>query len=147
MGNIPNGLYEFVGQTRRIVSNWSPDRRQRLATEIKVAQRASQPRAAVTQAITKEPELRALAQQLLVPRNAGQFWAFIAALLAVLTLAHGLSQGPTIDEQRQTVINQPTYIEQPQSERMPPARPADKPPPRPSKRRKPKGSGRKKRKR
>jgi len=129
MGSIPDGFYDFIGRTLRIVSNWSPERRQHLASEIASARRADDPRAAVEAAIESEPDLRALAQTLLVPRDPGQFWAFIAALVAIIAL---LASGPTVNEQTviEKVITQPAPT-------TPQAVPKTKPPSPPARQHKP----------
>jgi hypothetical protein len=99
MGSIPGGFYDFIGETLRLLSNWSPERLSQLVTNLQRARRAPDPRSATTAALQEEPGLQAVAQRLLVPRNAGEFWALVAALLTLLAL---LNQYGQADEQ--TVI-------------------------------------------
>jgi hypothetical protein len=118
MGSVPGGLYEFRDEVLLLTSTWPRDRLQKFATAIEAAQRA-QNRAAAEAAITANPEFAEIARRLLVPRDPGQFWAMIAVLLSVLTLAIG-NQGETINVTQRTVIEQ-----------VAPAKPTTKPPPRP----------------
>lgn len=101
MGSIPDGFYDFIGETLRIVSNWSPERQRRFAEELRQARQASDPRAATATTLRGEPELQGIAERFLIPRNPGEFWALIAALLTLLAL---LAQFGGADEQ--TVIQQ-----------------------------------------
>jgi len=126
---VPEGVYELVSMTQEAISDWSAQRREQFVAGIAKAKEGADPREAVTQAIKKEPELSRVAQ-LLIPRDAAAFWAFVMVMLAVFHGGHS-----TIVEQQ---INHPTYIEQVQT---------SKPPPRPPKRRKAKGNGRRNRKR
>ncbi len=43
MGSIPDGFYEFIGQTLRIVSDWSPERRQHLRSGDRVCSKGRRP--------------------------------------------------------------------------------------------------------
>jgi hypothetical protein len=120
MGSIPDGFYEFIGQTLRIVSDWSPERQREFAANLKTARRAPDPRRATAAALEREPGLRDIAQRLLVPRNAGEFWALAAALLALLTL---LNQYGQTDEQ--TVIERVIHDPAPTVPRQEWSRPPD----------------------
>ncbi len=135
MGSIPDGLYEFVGVTRQIIEKWPAGQQQRLATQIKAAERRPQARDAVMQAISAYDELRPIAQRFLVPRNAGEFWAMIAALLAAIALITGLPAENVTYNEHTTNIKQITQARgRPTTE--PESRP--EPPPKAPKRSKPK---------
>lgn len=86
VGSIPDGIYEFIGETLNIVSSWSPERIQRFTAALELARGAPDARAATEAVIAQHEDLLDLAKRLLVPRDAGQFWAFVAALLALLAL-------------------------------------------------------------
>jgi hypothetical protein len=118
-GTIPDGLYSFIGQTLRIVSTWSPGHRQRLATELAAAKAGPNPRAAAEAAIRKEPDLLGVAQRLLIPRDAGEFWAFVAVLLAAIALL-GSQTGDNITVNEETVIENITSEPTPTKPRLPP---------------------------
>ncbi len=135
MGSVPDGLYEFVGETLNIVSSWSPERIQRLAEALETARNGPNPRAAAEAVIAENEDLLGIANRLLVPRNAGEFWAFVAALLALFTLLSARQSDQTIIVNEKTIIEQITV--------NPPAPTANRPKPRferrdiPGKRRKP----------
>jgi hypothetical protein len=127
MGTIPDGFYEFVGDTLTIVSRWSPERRRRFAGELEKA-RGSGNRSAAEAVVRKQPDLLPVAQRLLIPRNAGEFWAFIAALLTAIALL-GSQSGGNVTVNERTVIEKVTSKPKPskpeasttRSERPPPS--------------------------
>jgi hypothetical protein len=86
MGSIPDGFYEFVGETLRVVATWPTERRSHLAAELRQARRAPDPRAAAVVTLQGEPELRGIAERFLVPRNPSDFWAMVSAIMTLLTL-------------------------------------------------------------
>jgi hypothetical protein len=104
-GTIPDGLYEFVGSTLAIVSKWTPHHRQSFAGELERAKASPTPRPAAEAVIRKQPDLLPVAQRLLIPRNAGEFWAFIATLLAAIALL-GSEAGPDVTVNEKTVIEE-----------------------------------------
>jgi len=85
-GTIPDGFYDFIGETLRVISDWEPERQRRLARDLARARQAPDPRGATVAALQSEPSFQAIAQRLLVPRNAGEFWTLVAAIAAVLAL-------------------------------------------------------------
>jgi hypothetical protein len=103
IGRVPDGLYEFIGDTLDVVSGWAPKLRQQFASELQAAKDQADPQRAALAAFQKRPELRAVAQRLLVPRTAGDFWAFIATVLAAIALLGGRG-GDTTNVNVQTVI-------------------------------------------
>jgi hypothetical protein len=104
MGSIPDGLYEFVGETLNIVSSWTPERIQSLTAALETARNAPNPRAAAEAVIAENEDLLGIAKKLLIPRDAGQFWGFVAALLALLALLNACQTDPSITVNEQTVI-------------------------------------------
>jgi hypothetical protein len=138
-GTIPDGLYEFVGDTLRIISDWTPERRQQFANELQAAKAQPDPQQAALAAFTRQPELGDMARRLLVPRNAGEFWAFIATILTAVALLGG-QVSDTTNVNVQTVIQacptpeaalkEPSASRQPENDRRPP-------PQRPHRRRRP----------
>jgi hypothetical protein len=112
MGSIPDGLYDFVGETLSIASTWSPERIQRLIAALQGARNAANPREATEAALAEDDELLDVVRRLVIPRNPAEFWAFIAALLALLMLLNASLSDPGITVNEQTVIqqivNQPT---------------------------------------
>jgi hypothetical protein len=137
-GSIPDGLYQFYGESRSILSTWSPERLQLLASELRAARERSDRRAAEA-ALGKDANLYAVASRLLIPRDAGQFWAFIAVLIALLVLLQG--------EQKTTVpVTPPPATARPPAQRTRPKQPmaeppaaANKPPPPPPRKQHKKG--------
>ena len=83
-GSVPDGVYDTVGDTLNIVSTWSQERIAHLVESLEQARTASDPLAATQTALAEEPEIWGLASRLLVPTNPAEFWAFIAALFAIL---------------------------------------------------------------
>jgi hypothetical protein len=104
LGTIPDGLYEFVGDTLNIVSSWTPERIQRLVAGLETARNGPNPRAATEAVIAENEDLLEVASRLLIPRDAGEFWAFVAALLALLMLLSASQTDPNITVNEQTVI-------------------------------------------
>lgn len=104
-GPIVPGMYDFVGDTLHVVSTWPQDRIERLAAALAATRKQPNGRAKAEALLAAEPGLSELAKRLVIPRDAGQFWAFIAALLALLTL---LSSGDKATVTRETVIERVT---------------------------------------
>jgi len=84
MGSVPDGVYDTLGDTMNIVSTWSSDRIIRLVEGLEQARSAPDPLAATESVLAKEPEVWDIASRLLVPTNPAEFWAFVAALFAIL---------------------------------------------------------------
>jgi len=97
-GSIPDGLYEFVDETLNIVSTWPQERIERLLVELQGAKSQPDPRAAAEAVIASDEDLVDVAKRLLIPRDAGQFWAFVGALLAALALV-------TANRAESTIVN------------------------------------------
>jgi hypothetical protein len=87
VGSVPDGIYHFRDETLHIVSTWPEERRKDLADKLAAAQQA-QDRQAVEHALAQESDFRDLLLQLLVPTNAGEFWALVAAIIAALVFLH-----------------------------------------------------------
>jgi hypothetical protein len=128
MGSVPDGLYDFTGETLRIISDWTPERRQRLATALQAVREQPNARVAAEAVIASEPELLAVAKRLLIPHTAGEFWALVAALVAILTLTQtgsGTTSAPA-----------PSADPSPRGLVVPPSRARPPPPPRKEQRKK-----------
>jgi hypothetical protein len=95
MGSIPDGVYEFAGETLRIISAWDRAHLDRFADALGQASRQPDRRRATEAALAAEPEFRSLAR-LLIPRDAGQFYGFVAVLVAALALMQSCRSDPTI---------------------------------------------------
>jgi hypothetical protein len=98
MGRIPDGIYDAVGNTLRIVTSWSPEAREQLAEALTHARSAGD-RAAAAEAINEAPGLRDVAARI-APRDPAQFWAFVACLLMLLQLlgVGGSDSSVTVNE-------------------------------------------------
>lgn len=131
MGSVPDGIYEFVDEAEKIISSWSPIRRQRLAEEVAAA-RDSRNRAAATQAITRDSRLGAVAQRFLVPRNAGDFWALVSVLLAIAALV-GSQSSPSLTVNMNKPGPNKTWTGNPESPSSPGPKAQDKMAPKKSK--------------
>jgi len=84
VGSVPDGVYDTLDDTLNIVSTWSPDRITRLIESLEQARNAPDPLTATEGVLAQEPELWNIATRLLVPTNSAEFWAFVAALFAIL---------------------------------------------------------------
>jgi hypothetical protein len=89
MGSVPDGVYDTLGDTLNVVSTWSPARINRVIKSLEQAQRAPDPFAATQAALAREQELWALANRFLIPSNPAEFWAFVAAVFAILMYLKG----------------------------------------------------------
>jgi hypothetical protein len=123
-GTIPDGLYRFVGETLKIVQAWSPEQREALRQAINAAREQTNPRRAVQEAITKDPDLADIAKKLLIPRNAGEFWVLVTVLLTALALLAAVQAGTRTTVNEHTVIEQvlkdPATARAPERKRPPP---------------------------
>jgi len=124
MGSIPDGLYQFAGDTLRIFAAWPTDRLQHVATTLATAKAAAD-RNAVEQALGKEPDLAAILKKLSPLQDGPTFWAFISALLAAIMLLLAGQNDPNVTVNQETVIQrivtQPTStVPQAVSKRPPP---------------------------
>jgi hypothetical protein len=119
MGEIPDGVYDFVGDAVRAVaaSDYSLERLERIAALVAQARAAGIPAAEVVATIEREaPELAAVARRLLVPKTPADLIAWLTLLLMVLQLhlASGHRSQPTeADIERLTERAVERAIEQP----------------------------------
>jgi hypothetical protein len=94
-GRILDGLYEFAEDTLHTFTATTPHSAQQIQRLIRIVQRAQRGEATaqdVANTITREaPGLGAIAQRLLIPKNAGEFYALLALLFTILVLlsSHG----------------------------------------------------------
>ena len=88
-GSVPDGLYDAAEDTLNLVSTWPQDRIDRLIEGLREAKTASDPLAATKSALAQEQELWIIANRLLIPTNPAEFWAFVAALFAILMYFKG----------------------------------------------------------
>jgi hypothetical protein len=109
-GHIPDGLFEFVGSTIRVLAapEQSVDALRRLQVIIEDARRKRTSPQQVAEAVEKQsPALGALIQQRVIPRNPTEFYAFLTFLIMAITLVLSLKQQPqeitNIDVERQVV--------------------------------------------
>jgi len=87
MGHIPDGVFNFVGNTIEILSapKRTVDELSRLAKILREAQEKKQSPEEVAQTIRKElPELSGLAD--LLPKTRAELYAFLALIVAVVAL-------------------------------------------------------------
>lgn len=109
MGAIPDGVYDFIGDTIKVLagSHRSVEDLRRLRTIVRDARRDHRPITEVTQAIKDEdPELGSVIERLVLPRNAGEFYAFLAFLVATITLILTMRQQPAATTNVDIDINQ-----------------------------------------
>jgi hypothetical protein len=88
-GEIPDGVYDFVGDTIRVVANSGYSRQQleRLAALVAQARGARTPAAEVVATLEREaPELSELAKRLLVPKTPADLAGWLMLLLMVLQI-------------------------------------------------------------
>jgi hypothetical protein len=88
-GEIPDGLYDFVGDTVRVVarSGYSRGQLERVAALLVQARQARTPAADVVAALEDEaPELSEIAKRLLVPKTPADLVAWLALLLLVVQM-------------------------------------------------------------
>jgi hypothetical protein len=87
MGHVPDGVFNFVGNTIEILSapQRTVDELSRLAKILREAREKKQGPEAVAQTIRKElPELSGLAD--LLPKTRAELYAFLALIVAVVAL-------------------------------------------------------------
>lgn len=88
-GEIPDGVYDFVGEAMRVVAapSYSRERLERIAAILAQARQAGAPAADVVAALEDEaPELSDLARRLLVPRTPAELAGFLVVLLMVVQI-------------------------------------------------------------
>jgi hypothetical protein len=88
-GEIPDGVYDFVGDAVRVVaaSDYSRERLERIAAIVVQARQAGAPATEVVAALEREaPELSDLAKRLLVPKTPADLIAWLTLLLMVLQI-------------------------------------------------------------
>jgi hypothetical protein len=101
IGEIPDGVYDFVGDTIRVVatSGYSRDQLQRLADLIAQARVAgASPREVVQQIEREAPELSEVAKRLLVPRTPADLVAWLTLFLMALQMLSSTSGGQDLSE-------------------------------------------------
>jgi hypothetical protein len=106
MGTIPDGLYEFVENTLTVVSSWPTDRILKLVEALESARASTDPQGATEAVLAENKDIVGAVKGLTVPRNAGEFWAFVAVLLAVLMLVMGQRDDPTVTVNVDQVIEE-----------------------------------------
>jgi len=97
MGRIPDGLFDFIDSTIRVLAGpqQSVDGLRRLQLVIEDARRTkADPRQVVAAVEEQIPSLGGLIHQLLIPRNAGEFYAFLGVLLTAIVLVQTLREQP-----------------------------------------------------
>lgn len=113
MGHIPDGVFNFVGNTIEILSapQRTIDEVSRLAKIIREAREKQEPPEVVAQRIREElPALAGLAD--LLPRTRAELYAFLVLIVAVLTLVGqgGHSERKSTNITVNQIINQ-VYVE------------------------------------
>jgi hypothetical protein len=107
MAHIPDGVFEFTDDSIKILS--APERTieelTRLAELLRAAQESPETRENLAETIKDElPSMSPLA--LLLPRNAGELYAFIAVLLAAVQIYIALQVAPPAQPPIQVTVNQ-----------------------------------------
>jgi hypothetical protein len=88
-GEVPDGVYDFVGEAMRVVAapSCSRERLERIAAILAQARQAGAPAAQVVDALKLEaPELSDLARRILVPRTRAELAGFLVVLLMVVQI-------------------------------------------------------------
>lgn len=143
IGKIPDGFYRLIDETLRVTaaSGYSQQQVARVIEVLRAAQNGPPDVAAVAQALHVDaPEVAAVLRRLLVPKNAGEFYALLGILLAALGLflgqhAAGGQPAPATDitvtaivevtnQQCPTVPNSPKRAEPPGPAQGGPHRPS-----------------------
>lgn len=94
-GRIPDGLFDFIGNTIRVLAGpeQTVDALQRLQVIVEDArQQGIDPRQFADAVEKQVPELGSLVRQLLIPRTAGDFYTFLSFLVAAILLVLSLKQ-------------------------------------------------------
>jgi hypothetical protein len=88
-GEIPDGVYDFVGEAMRVIAapRYSRERLVRIAAILAQARQSGAPAAQIVAALEDEaPELSDLARRLLVPRTPAELAGFLVVLLMVVQI-------------------------------------------------------------
>ena len=98
-GDIPNGIYDFVGDTIRVLAapTTSAAQLRRIADVLHDARERRSSRTEVARAVEDVAPGTSLAQRFLIPRNPGEFYALLGIILAAITLlimAKSAGSGP-----------------------------------------------------
>jgi hypothetical protein len=126
-GSVPDGVYRIAGAVLPIISTWTDERRQHLATSLQTARQDANPCAATDAVLGAEPELREVIKRLTIPREASAFYTLMGVLIAILMWT-SQGSGPTIN------INLPPSSQPlsgqhaPSAAQRPPTKPAPNPP-------------------
>lgn len=110
IGSVPDGVYDFLGETLTIASTWPADRLQRFATALEEAGREGDREAAEAAIAAEGHDLLEVAKRLAIPRDAGQFWAFVVMLIALLTLIRSCGGDPSRQPTASAAIQNATGV-------------------------------------
>jgi len=111
MGEVPDGFYELIGQSVNIssASNYSAAQLQRVIEVLRAARSGEPDVDAVASQLEQDaPEVAAVVRRLLVPKDAGQFYALMTLLLTALILLQAQLQShgtPTPSEIEQVCVH------------------------------------------
>ena len=112
LGHIPDGTYNFIGNTIELLSGPARSRSdlERLADILKAARTAGGSPEEVRDQIRKEvPELSSIAD--LLPKTRNEFYGFLAILVSILTLILGeIRRGEQPKVEVNQIINQITRV-------------------------------------
>jgi hypothetical protein len=101
-GSIPNGAYRFAQEAERVIQPWTPRERESLADELRAAVRTKE-RQAAEQVVRNRPDLREVAERLLIPRDAAAFWGLVAVLIALISVMGHQGGEPDIRVTEETI--------------------------------------------
>lgn len=107
MARVLEGSMNVLGDSIEILwgTNATPAQFARLQELLRNAQETKQPPEEVAAAVKRElPNFTVLANQLLVPKTAGEFYALIAVIVGLIAL--GRERPTTVYEDRRVIVNQ-----------------------------------------
>lgn len=90
MGNLPDGVFDVFDDVIRVISapSWTVERLTRLARSLAEARQQRASPEAVTQVVVDQaPELESTFRRLLIPTDAGQFYALLAVIIMIFSLS------------------------------------------------------------
>ncbi|CAN5668144.1 hypothetical protein BH20ACT23_BH20ACT23_23030 [soil metagenome] len=97
--SVPDGLFNFIDGTIRVLAapQQSVDDLRRLRLIIEDARRTGADPSQLSATIEDQlPQLGALIRSLLIPRNAGEFYAFLSFLITAIMLVLALREQPEL---------------------------------------------------